>query len=105
MLALLPPESRNSYLGTIVNDSWKSQGEAATSLINILPNNVDRINATAHLTGLWLASDPAGAGKWISSLQMGAERDAGLRVLIDNVEASDPVAASQWKTMLVQKTK
>jgi len=51
------------------------------------------------VTGL-TKSDVPGAANWLNELPAGPSRNAGIKVLVEEIAETDPVAAIEWKNSL-----
>lgn len=70
--------------------------EKAVTWVNGLPPD-SQSGAVKGLMEKWVATDPPKASDWLSKLPPGAGRDAGARVLANEMEVSDPVLAKKWR--------
>lgn len=73
--------------------------ERAQSLADELPE-VALPSAYAGLMAVWSHSDPAKAAEWLDSLAAGPARDAAARVLVRELEPTDPALAAKWKATI-----
>jgi len=48
----------------------------------------------------WMKSDPVAASAWLSNQPTGPARDAGARVVIEQIKDTDPEMAEQWRKTL-----
>jgi hypothetical protein len=65
--------------------------------------NALRASAYSGIVKSWVATDANGAAQWLSQLQPGAARDAGVLVLIDELATTDPQMAEQWRASLTTR--
>ena len=80
--------------------SWGSSNvEGTKNWVEQLPLE-SRPAAVGGLVRSWSKDDPVAASKWLSSMPSGAIRDAGARQIIDQIKATDPELASQWRNSL-----
>ena len=56
--------------------------------------------AVAGVVAGWVKSDAVEASVWLSALPPGPARNAGIKVLVDEVAESDPAAAAKWRKLL-----
>ncbi len=60
-------------------------------------------DATKGYQGLmttWMKTDPVAASAWLSTQPLGSAREAGARVVIDQIKDTDPEMAEQWRKTL-----
>ncbi|RYD86656.1 MAG: hypothetical protein EOP50_22075 [Sphingobacteriales bacterium] len=48
----------------------------------------------------WMKSDPVAASQWLATLPAGPVRDEGAKVVIEQVNDTDPEMAEQWRKSL-----
>ena len=56
--------------------------------------------AVAGVVAGLMKSDAQGASVWLAQLPAGPTRNAGIKVLVDEIAETDPVAAAQWRKNL-----
>lgn len=80
--------------------SWANQDlDAARQWVEQL-KRADKANGVRGLMTPWMKSDPIAASDWLSKQSPGSARDAGARVIIEQIENTDPGLADQWRKSL-----
>ena len=75
--------------------------EAFHWLADRYPQTVhDNPGLISRLSEAWIASDPAAASTWISSLPTGESRDAAVASLVGEMAVWEPESAFEWTGML-----
>jgi hypothetical protein len=99
MLEKLGADFRQKMLHETVR-TWADRNlEAAQHWVEQLPAS-DAPNAVQGLMTTWMKSDPVAASGWLSNQSTGPAREAGVRVVIDQIKDTDPEMAEQWRKTL-----
>ena len=75
---------------------------AAQQWVEKLPAT-DAPKGVQGLMTTWMRSDPIAASQWLSAQPTGPARDAGARVVIDQIKDTDPEMAERWRKALPQE--
>ncbi len=82
---------------------WAKQDlDSAKSWVEKLQDG-DRASGVRGLMNPWMKSDPVAASEWLGKLPAGSSRDAGAKVIIEQVKDTDPQMAEQWRKSLSQQ--
>jgi hypothetical protein len=104
MLEKLGADFRQKMLLETVR-TWADRNlEAAQQWVEKLPAS-DAPDAVQGLMTTWMKSDPVAASGWLSNQPTGPAREAGARVVIDQIKDTDPEMAEQWRKTLPQATR
>lgn len=96
MIAVLGDNFRSQMLDHTVR-TWASKDLAgAQTWVENLPAS-DKLQGVQGLMTTWVKSDPIAASEWLGKLPSGAARDAGARIIVDQLRNTDPAAAEQWR--------
>ena len=80
--------------------TWANQDlQAAKQWVEKLPAS-DAPNGVQGLMSTWMKTDPIAASGWLSTQPAGPARDVGARVLISQIQDTDPEMAEQWRQTL-----
>jgi hypothetical protein len=92
---------REQMLENTVQHWAKRDREAALAWVEKLPMQ-DLPKGVTGLMVSWLKADPVAASQWLAKQPAGPARDAGARVIIDQIKNTDPLMADQWQKSLSQ---
>jgi hypothetical protein len=101
--AILGNGFRDQMLDNLVQNWTRNDIDAAKSWVERLPTE-DQASGFKGLVASWTKSDPVAASDWLSKQPPGAARDAGARVIIDQIKNTDPEMAEQWRKSLSEQT-
>ncbi|MBN8456533.1 MAG: hypothetical protein J0M04_01615 [Verrucomicrobia bacterium] len=80
--------------------TWAKQDlSAARDWVEKLPE-ADAAKGCQGLMTSWMKTDPVAASEWLSKQAVGPARDAGAKVLIEQIKDTDPERADQWRKSL-----
>jgi hypothetical protein len=94
---------RQQMLELTVQHWAKRDREAAQAWVEKLPMP-DLPKGVNGLMESWLKADPVAASEWLAKQPAGPARDAGARVIIDQIKNTDPQMAEQWRKSLSQES-
>jgi hypothetical protein len=94
---------RSEMLDHTVRVWAKNDLAAARSWVEDLPDT-DLPKGVQGLMNPWMKSDPIAASDWLAKLPAGSARDAGARVIIEQIKNTDPQMAEQWRNSLSQSS-
>ena len=90
---------RQEMLNTTVTTWAKQDLSAAQQWVEKLPE-ADAAKGYQGLMTSWMKTDPVAASEWLSKQALGPARDAGAKVLIEQIKDTDPERAEQWRKSL-----
>ena len=99
----LAPDDRLKVIGKTAAGLTISNPDAACQWIARLPTE-DQPAATGSALSVWMTLDPEQAMKWLTSQTPGPARDAGARVVIEQLKNTNPKEAGQWRATLQEAT-
>jgi hypothetical protein len=80
--------------------TWAKQDlPAAQAWVAKLPAS-DAPKGVQGLMTTWMKADPVAASGWLTALPVGPAREAGARVVIEQIKDTDPEMAEQWRKTL-----
>lgn len=85
---------------TIGGRFYLKDRQNALTWIDGMENEAVRAGAIEGFVKTWCANDIVSAGEWLASQPPGIARDAGARVIIEQIENTDPEMAEQWRKSL-----
>jgi hypothetical protein len=95
----LGADFRPAMLDNTVQTWAKQDLPAAQQWVGKLPA-ADAPKGVQGLMTTWMKSDPVAASAWLSNQPTGPARDAGARVVIEQIKDTDPEMAEQWRKTL-----
>ncbi|MBN8456534.1 MAG: hypothetical protein J0M04_01620 [Verrucomicrobia bacterium] len=90
---------RQEMLNATVATWAKQDLSAARDWVERLPE-ADSAKGYQGLMTSWMKADPVAASEWLSKQAVGPARDAGAKVLIEQIKDTDPERAEQWRKSL-----
>ena len=90
---------RQEMLNATVATWAKQDLAAAQQWVEKLPE-ADAAKGYQGLMTSWMKTDPVAASEWLSKQALGPARDAGAKVLIEQIKDTDPEMAEQWRKSL-----
>ncbi|MBN8456532.1 MAG: hypothetical protein J0M04_01610 [Verrucomicrobia bacterium] len=97
--AKIGAEFRQEMLNATVTNWAKQDLSAARDWVEKLPE-ADAAKGYQGLMTSWMKTDPVAASEWLSKQALGPARDAGAKVLIEQIKDTDPERAEQWRKSL-----
>ena len=101
MTGILGSGFRSEMLDHTVRGWAKTDLAAARGWVEKLPAT-DLPKGVQGLMNPWMKADPVAASEWLATLPAGPARDAGARVIIEQVKNTDPEMADQWRKSMSQ---
>jgi hypothetical protein len=86
-------KQRDMLIQNAIQTAGFQAPEAASKWIAAIQDDRMRAGAVSQVAGAWSRNDPAGARKWVMTLDRGAARDAGLVQIAETVTSVDDVAS------------
>ena len=90
---------RQEMLNATVATWAKQDLSAAQQWVEKLPE-ADAAKGYQGLMTSWMKTDPVAASEWLSKQPLGPAREAGAKVLIEQIKDTDPERAEQWRKSL-----
>jgi hypothetical protein len=90
---------RQEMLNATVTTWAKQDLPAAQAWVAKLPAS-DAPKGVQGLMTTWMKADPVAASGWLTALPVGPAREAGARVVIEQIKDTDPEMAEQWRKTL-----
>jgi hypothetical protein len=95
-----PDMANNPEVCSKVADAfYQHNPQAALAWLSTLQGQ-GRPSATEAVVRVWAGKDATAASSWLASLPPGADRNAGIRSLLEQIKESDPLAAAEWSKEL-----
>ena len=85
---------------TIGQHFLRNGQESVQSWIDSIDDEYVRSVAVKGVMKTWCANDIVTASEWLSKQALGPARDAGAKVLIEQIKDTDPEMAEQWRKSL-----
>ncbi len=94
------PEAASNFAG-----AWAAKNpEQAAVWAAQLPAEGGRVEAVRNVARTWMQSDSLAASEWIAQLPVGAERDVGASMLVNEIAADSPEEAWHWAVRIGDPT-
>ena len=82
--------ARDAAYAQIVGRSWRDSPSDAVALLNMISTESYREMAASSIGSEWSRSDPAGARRWVDSLQPGRTRDSAVAGYLGRLDYFGP---------------